>query len=123
RFRSAEAAPSTGDEWFTVDGHRLTLHLRARRADLEVHPEEILRHTPVTGFAPGLELRARVWDPQNRVHLTVDLAGNINTHRARQGANAQMSAPVEPAQRWRFDWMVGPRLEIPALHIAELGAQ
>jgi hypothetical protein len=95
-----------------VEGDRVTLHFRAERFMAFLHGPEPIRHTPVTGFAPGLEGFGQFWDPQDRVHLRLDLLGNVNTKAARG-----------PDRRERFDWLVGPRVSIPALHIVELGAQ
>jgi hypothetical protein len=75
----------------------------------------------VTGFAPGIEVKGRLWDPGNRVHLTVDLGGNVNTHRARRAEN--MLQPLAGNDRWRFDWLAGPKVQIPDLHVAEAGIQ
>jgi hypothetical protein len=115
RYQSRERPLTSEHRWFTVADGTLVVHLRARRADSHTSLREIIRHTPVTSFAPGLESSGRLWDPENRVHLVVDLAGNINTHRATQ-------APPG-AERWRFDGQIGPKVQIPDLKVAELGVQ
>jgi hypothetical protein len=121
RYLEVERPPVSNGGWSTVEGNKLVLYLRAERAQLDVDGAEILRHTPVTGFAPGLEVRARVWDPSDRLHVTVEVGGNVNSYRARQ-AQSTLPAGVT-GERWRFDWMAGPKVAIPALHVAELGAQ
>jgi hypothetical protein len=123
RYRVIERPAVHDGGWFTVEGNRLVIYLRARPGQIELDATELIRHTPVTGFAPGLELSTRVWDPGNRVHLTIDLGANVNSHRAPQGAALGEPAGPVPGQRWRFDWMVGPKVELPALRIAELGVQ
>jgi hypothetical protein len=111
-----------GDRWYAVEGHTVVVYLRARRGDVNANWVEILRHTPVTGFAPGLELLGHLWDPADRAHLAVDLAGNVNTHRARQPLVVG-GPPAEALERWRFDGLVGGRVQIPALRVAEVGVQ
>jgi hypothetical protein len=122
RYRVEPGERAEAREWFTVEGHRLVLHLRARRGEGELDLLEILRHTPVTGFAPGFRARGRLWDPEDRLHVSLEAAGNLNSYRARQGANVQMTPVPDPALRWRFDWMVGSKVEIPRVRVAELGA-
>jgi hypothetical protein len=111
-----------GSGWYSVEGHTVVVYLRARRGDVDVGWVEILRHTPVTGFAPGLEVLGHLWDPGDRAHLAVDLAGNVNTHRARQPL-VMGGPPAEALERWRFDGLVGGRIQIPALRVAEIGVQ
>jgi hypothetical protein len=121
RYRLVEQDPKMHGGSTTVDGNKLTVYLRSRQVELDVDGTEIVKHTPVTGFAPGLEVRGRLWDPANRVHLTVDLGGNVNSYRARRAENAL--EPLAGNDRWRFDWMAGPKVSIPDLRVAELGVQ
>jgi hypothetical protein len=121
RYTLVERPPVSNGGWSTVEGNKLVLYLRSSRGRLDVDASEILRHTPVTGFAPGLEVRARGWDPGDRVHVAVDLGGNVNGYRARQAGSTLPAGAA--AERWRFDWMLGPKVELPGLHVAELGAQ
>jgi hypothetical protein len=121
RYRLVEREPVSNGGWATVEGNKLTVYLRARQVEFDVDGTELLKHTPVTGFAPGLEVRGRLWDPANRVHLTVDLGGNVNSYRARRAENA--FDPLAGNDRWRFDWMAGPKVSIPDARIAELGVQ
>ncbi len=90
-----------------VEGRKARLYFDQNRTDLDTDWLELLRHTPVTGFAPGLGLTGWLYDPQNRAHLGVDASLSLNTSRSAQ--------PV--------DFLVGPKIQIPALSIAELGAQ
>ena len=121
RYTLIERPPVSQGGWATVEGHKLTVYMKSERGQLTAEGEELLRHTPVTGFAPGLEVRGRWWDPGDRVHLVIDLGGNVNTYRARQ-AQSTLQAGV-PNERWRFDWMGGATVQIPAIKVAELGAQ
>lgn len=116
-----EQPPVDDGGWSTVEGHKLVVYLKARRGDVAAEGQELLRHTPVTGFAPGMEVRSRLWDRGDRVHVIVDLGGNVNTYRARQ-AQSTLQAGI-PNERWRFDWMGGAKVQIPALRVAELGGQ
>ncbi len=115
RYRSVERPPATEHRWFTVSGGTLVVHLKAQRGDSDTSLQEILRHTPVTSFAPGLETTGKLWDPENRVHVMLDLDGNVNTHRASEAAPG--------TERWRFDGRAGGRVQIPGLKVAELGVQ
>ena len=114
------ARPTTSRQRFYVlEGNELVLYFKARPLDVAVGVTEIIRHTPVTGFAPGLDVVARLWDPKNRMHVTLDVGGNINTHRARE-------LPVTPSfedARWRFDWRAGASFQIPDVRVAEVGAR
>jgi hypothetical protein len=120
-YRSVEQSPQKHGGSTTVEGNKLTVYLRSRQVELDVDGTELVKHTPVTGFAPGLEVRGRLWDPANRVHLTVDLGGNVNSHRARRAEN--VLDVLAGNDRWRFDWMAGPKVSIPDFRVAELGVQ
>jgi hypothetical protein len=120
-YALVERPPVNDGGWSTVEGHKLVVYLKSERGRVDVAAEELLRHTPVTGFAPGLEVRGRLWDPGDRVHVIVDLGGNVNSYRARQ-AQSTLPAGV-PNERWRFDWMGGAKVQIPAVKVAEVGAQ
>lgn len=90
-----------------VEGRTARLYFDQDRTDLDTDWLELLRHTPVTGFAPGLGLTGWLYDPQNRAHLGVDASLSLNTSRSAQ--------PV--------DFLVGPKVQLPGLFIAELGGQ
>jgi hypothetical protein len=105
--------------WYAIEGHRLVVSFEVRRFDFRGDPSELIRHTPVTGFAPGLVGTAGLWDPRNEVHAGVDLGGNVNTNRARR----PLADPAAVAERWRIDWLVGARVQVPRFRVAELGVQ
>jgi hypothetical protein len=105
--------------WYSVQGRRLVVTFAARRFDLDLDPSELIRHTPVTGFAPGTVASAHLWDPGNQVHLGIDLGGNVNTNRARR----PLADPTVTPLRWRADWLVGGRVQLPLVHVTELGVQ
>jgi hypothetical protein len=113
RFRTRERPPRREHRWFTIQGGTLVVYFRARRGSTETRFHDLLRHTPVTSFAPGLETTVRIWDAENRAHLLVDVGGNLNTTRS-------FEAPPG-AERWRFDGRISPRVQIPDLRVAEIG--
>ena len=119
RWRTVDQPASDERRWWTVDGQTLTLHLRSIRFNNSASASELIRHTQVTSFAPGLENRTWVWDAADRVHLRVDAGANVNTQRA----TAPLPDPSGELDRWRFDWSAGGALEIPDAHIAELGVK
>ncbi|HEY0715521.1 MAG TPA: hypothetical protein VGF45_22760, partial [Polyangia bacterium] len=117
-YVSEEQKPASTRRWYTISGDALTLHFRAKRFSYKGMDWELLRHTPVTSFAPGTEQEVWIWDPADRVHGRVQGGANINTRRARTapGANG------EP-ERHRFDWSLSGSLAVPSLALAELGVQ
>jgi hypothetical protein len=128
--RPAAHGDDDDDEWgdddgdrdgrfYTVEGRRLVLTLASQRFELDLDPSELLRHTPVTGFAPGLVGSGQLWDPANEVHVGLDLAGNVNSNRAHR----PVVDPTVVPQGWRVDWLVGGRVALPRMHVAELGVQ
>ena len=104
-----------------IDGHRVRLHLRADRSSVTSDFVELFRHTQVTGFAPGLLLSLRLWDPGDRAHLTLDGLFQINTKRSGHTGTGDVWARIGAGER--IDWLFGPKLEIPAWSLAEVGAQ
>ncbi len=111
---------ATTRSWYQLDGRRLIVHFRADRVDIDGDFAELLRHTPVTGFAPGLLLTLHVWDVADRVHFRFDTLFNLNTRSesitpTHDGALGELSA----AQR--VDFLVAPSLSIPGIGLAELG--
>ncbi|MFL5276146.1 MAG: hypothetical protein ACJ79T_06725 [Myxococcales bacterium] len=121
RPRRKHRERSTGS-WYGFDGDKLIVYLRAERSRGDVQWIEILRHTPVTGFAPGLAVTATVYDPKDRVHLLLDGAVNINTRRSSRH-DAEGTFLERLGAQEKVDWLIGARLRIPALAIAELGGQ
>src|SRR5262249_50695399 len=84
--------------------------LQGKRLEITFLPEQlaigdvnfaVFRHTQVTNYGPGLSLTGWVYDPGDRIHLALDL---------------ELALGAGP-----FHWIVGPRVQIPALSIAELG--
>jgi hypothetical protein len=110
------------DTWYGLEGDTLVVHLRSERSRAQVQWVELLRHTPVTGFAPGLALTLTIYDPGDRLHLMLDGAVNANTRRPNLDATGGTYLERLNAQQ-RVDWLFGPRIRIPALEIAELGGQ
>ncbi len=110
-----EGAPTRSGRWYSLDDNDLVLHFSARRMSHSGSMTEIIRHTPVTSFAPGIEGKVRLWDPADRFHIRFDAGGNINTRPAR----ANQLPP--DAERWRFDGSGAVSLLIPSLRLAELG--
>ncbi|MFL5396123.1 MAG: hypothetical protein ACJ79G_25090 [Myxococcales bacterium] len=121
RSRRKHRERSTGS-WYGFDGDKLIVYLRAERSRGDVQWIEILRHTPVTGFAPGLAVTATVYDPKDRVHLLLDGAVNINTRRSSRH-DAEGTFLERLGAQEKVDWLIGARLRIPGLAIAELGGQ
>jgi hypothetical protein len=117
RWRTVDQPAADERRWWTVEGRTLTLHLRSVRFHNKLTGADIIRHTQVTSFAPGLEHRVQVWDAADRAHLSVDAGANVNTNRA----TAAVADPSGAPDRWRFDWTAGGGLQIPDAHIAELG--
>jgi len=110
------------DAWYGFEGDTLVVYLRSERSRAKVQWVELLRHTPVTGFAPGLAGTLTVYDPGDRAHLMLDGAVNLNTRR--HGVDATGGTYLERLNaQERVDWLLGPRLRIPALAVAELGGQ
>ena len=90
-----------------IQGRRATVRFQPRLAAVDWDWTELLHHTQVQGFAPGALLSVSLLDQENRGHLTLDGGLWINTAR--------------PAER--IDYLVGARLAIPWLRVAEVGAQ
>ena len=108
--------------WYAFEGDTLVVYLRTERSQTAVQWVELLRHTPVTGFAPGLAATLTLYDPGDRVHLMLDGAVNINTRRPSRDLAGGTYLERLNAQE-RVDWLLGPRVRIPALGIAEMGGQ
>ncbi|HEY0708580.1 MAG TPA: hypothetical protein VGG33_17360, partial [Polyangia bacterium] len=117
-YVSEEEKPSTNRRWYTIQGGTVTLHFKAQRFSQSGMAYELLRHTPVTSFAPGVEQEFRIWDPADRVHGRVQGGVNINTRRARTVPTA-----AGEVDRHRFDWSVSGSLSVPTIALAELGVQ
>lgn len=114
--------PVRRDAWYGFEGETLVVYLRSEKVRATVQWVELLRHTPVTGFAPGLAATLALYDPGDRAHVLLDGAANVNTRRPSLETTGRTFLERLNAQE-RVDWLLGPRLRIPALGIAELGGQ
>ncbi len=110
------------DAWYGLQGDTLIVYLRSERSQAKAQWVELLRHTPVTGFAPGLATTLTLYDPGDRAHLMLDGAVNFNTRRPNLDSSGGTFLERLSAQQ-RVDWLLGSRVRIPALGIAELGGQ
>ncbi len=113
---------ATRNAWYGFQGDTIVVYLKTELVRAKGQWQELLRHTPVTGFAPGLAMTFTIYDPGDRTHLMLDGAVNINTRRPSFDATGGTFLERLNAQE-RVDWLFGPRLRIPALGIAELGGQ
>ncbi|MCY1032449.1 hypothetical protein OV207_13335 [Corallococcus sp. BB11-1] len=105
-------------EGLTLEGRRLVVHVRPRPPDLSVALLPV--HTQVTGFAPGLEAGLRFWDPKDRVHATLDAAFFVPL---RLGGQRLPDDPEGTRRQRRVNLLGGAKLQVPALALAEVGAQ
>ncbi|HTO98139.1 MAG TPA: hypothetical protein VMK66_13910 [Myxococcales bacterium] len=110
------------DAWYGFDGETLVVYLRSERSHASAQWVELIRHTPVTGFAPGLAGTLTLYDPADRAHVMFDGAVNFNTRRPNLETSDGSYLERLNAQQ-RVDWLLGPRIRIPGLAIAELGGQ
>jgi hypothetical protein len=109
--------------WYGLEKDTLVIRLRSDRSKTDLHWEELFRHTPVTGFAPGLAGTLTIYDPSDRTHLMLDGAVNFNTRRHDQEPLPGATFLERLNAKERVDWLIGSRLRIPGLAIAELGGQ
>ncbi|HVE87736.1 MAG TPA: hypothetical protein VND93_32990 [Myxococcales bacterium] len=93
--------------YVAIQGRRATVRFRRSLTEVDFSWEELAHHTQVQGPAPGLLLSVTLLDPENRGHLTLDGGVWLNT---------ALSQP-------RLDYLVGARLRVPWLRVAEVGAQ
>jgi hypothetical protein len=107
--------------WYGFEGDTLVVYLRSKRSSTQIQWTELFRHTPVTGFAPGLAGTLTLYDPGDRTHLLLDGAVNFNTRRHNLDLDGSFLEKLNGQQR--VDWLAGTRLRLPALGIAELGGQ
>ncbi|RKH65887.1 hypothetical protein D7V93_05240 [Corallococcus llansteffanensis] len=118
RWRKLFSWHDEREEGITLEGRRLVVHVRARRPDLSV--ELLPVHTQVTGFAPGLAAELRIWDPKDRVHATLDAAFFVPL---RLGGQRLPDDPEGTKRQRRVSLLGGAKLHVPALGLAEVGAQ
>ena len=112
----------SGGSWYGFEGDKLIVYLRPERKRSDAQWVELLRHTPVTGFAPGVAATATFYDPKDRVHLMVDAAVNLNTRRPSRTQTTGTFLQRFGAHELT-DVLLGTRLRIPALDVAEVGVQ
>ncbi len=122
RHHGKARKPVSRGAWYGFEGDTLVVHLRSDRSRSTAQWVELVRHTPVTGFAPGLAMTLTLYDPRDRTHLLLDGAVNFNTRRSSRDATGGTFLERLNAQE-RVDWLLGPRIRVPALGIAELGGQ
>ncbi|AKJ00848.1 hypothetical protein ATI61_112110 [Archangium gephyra] len=108
----------SGDEAITTVGRRVVVHARPRGSSFNA--ELIPMHTQVTGFAPGLSGSLKLWDVRNRAHVTLDGALTIPL---RWGGQRILGDPERTAFQRRLNWLVGAKVEVPAVRLAEVGVQ
>ena len=95
----------------TTENPRLRIHLRQFRLDLNPGRDvtascdlsELLHYTPVNGLQPGVACLWRRSQPGRSTEIVLDSAVNLGGQSA--------------------DWLLGPRLRVPAWHLAEVGVQ
>ncbi len=131
RWREHEEIPweDVFDAWWNDDdddgptglslrGRRVVVTVRPRRPsfDLELLPV----HTQVTGLAPGLGGRLRLWDPKNRAHVTLESAFFIPL---RLGGQRIPEDPEQTRRQRRLNWLLGAKARVPSLGLAEVGGQ
>jgi hypothetical protein len=97
--------------------------LRTRPVTLAVQWDALLRHTPATGFAPGLAGTLHLWDGEDRAHLALDGAFAVNTERPSRAPAADAGSLERLSAFERLDFLAGARLAVPAWRLAEVGAQ
>jgi hypothetical protein len=122
RRRRKDRARRSGGSWYGFEGNKLIVYLRAELKRSDVQWVELLRHTPVTGFAPGVAGTGTFYDPKDRVHLLLDTAANVNTRRPSRTQTTGTFLQRFGAHELT-DVLLGTRLRIPALDVAEVGVQ
>lgn len=93
--------------------HHPRWHISWRSLQLDLRPgrdltascdlSELLHYTPVNGFQPGVACRWRRRIPGRSTEIALDSAVNLSGQST--------------------DWLLGPRLRVPAWHLAEVGVQ
>jgi hypothetical protein len=106
------------EDAITTQGRRVVVHVSPRGHSFNA--TVIPMHTQVTGFAPGLSGSLKLWDVRNRVHAQLDAALTIPL---RWGGQRIPGDPERTAFQRRLNWLVGAKLQVPVLRLAELGAQ
>ncbi|MET0401020.1 MAG: hypothetical protein ABW123_01400, partial [Cystobacter sp.] len=97
---------------------RVVARVRPRGQDLSLVPA--LLHSQVTGLAPALAGSLKLWDPKDRVHPTLEAALAVPL---RLGGQRIPGDPEQTARQREMSWLVGAKLQVPSLGLAELGVQ
>ncbi|HYO73874.1 MAG TPA: hypothetical protein VEU33_48185 [Archangium sp.] len=108
----------SGDEAISTVGRRVVVHARPRGSSFNA--EFLPMHTQVTGFAPGLSGSLKLWDVRNRAHVTLEGALTVPL---RWGGQRIVGDPERTAFQRRLNWLVGAKVEVPAVRLAEAGVQ
>ncbi len=111
-------ATASGGQSITTEERRVVVHVRPRGPVFDV--DFLPMHTQVTGFAPGVETTLKLWDAGNRAHATLDAALLVPL---RLGGQRLEGDPEQTARQRRLNWLVGAKLQLPVLRLAEVGAQ
>lgn len=114
---------SAGDAVEVLGPGAYAIYLKTRRVTVEVDWAQLIRHTPATGFAPGLAATLHLWDLQDRGALSIDGALAVNTKRPARTLAGDSGLLERISAQEGVDWLGGVRLMVPALHLAEVGAQ
>lgn len=116
-------ASSAGTAVEVISPGRMVLWLRTRRVSIDMQWIQLIRHTPATGFAPGLAATLHLWDAEDRAHLAVDGVIAVNTKRAARPTLAGADRWERLSAQEGVDGLAGVRVAVPAWKLAELGAQ
>ncbi|ATB39484.1 hypothetical protein CYFUS_004928 [Cystobacter fuscus] len=103
---------------FARRSNRVLVRMHPRGQELSLRPA--LLHTPVTGLAPALWGSLKLWDARDRVHPTLEAALALPL---RLGNQRVPGDPEQTARQREMSWLVGAKLEVPALGLAEIGLQ
>jgi hypothetical protein len=106
------------EDAITTQGRRVVVHVSPRGTSFDT--DLIPMHTQVTGFAPGLSGSLKLWDVRNRVHAQLDAALTIPL---RWGGQRIPEDPERTSFQRRLNWLVGAKLQVPVLRLAEVGIQ
>jgi hypothetical protein len=123
KLRTDPDLTSAGDAVELLGPGAYAIYLKARRATVDVDWTQLIRHTPATGFAPGLAATLHLWDLQDRGALCLDGAFAVNTKRSARALAGDAGLLERMSAQEELDWLGGARLAVPGLHLAEVGAQ
>jgi hypothetical protein len=120
RGRGDWAAPKVdGDtQGLSTEGRRVVVYVRPRGPEFNL--EVLPLHTQVTGLTPGARGTLKLWDLHDRAHVTLDTALLVPL---RWGGQRIPGDPEQTARQRRLHWLVGGSVQVPAVRLAEVGAQ